>query len=118
MILFLYAILNFISATLIFFIQPLAAKTVLPVLGGAPYVWNGCMVFFQAVLLLGYIYAHLLNSYVSARLNPYIHLGLFVLAALLFLPLNVSGLIDGGADAENPLTWLYSSLFLVLGLPF
>ena len=51
----------FLSATLLFMVQPLTGKILLPVLGGSPVVWSTCMVFFQAVLLLGYLYAHALS---------------------------------------------------------
>jgi hypothetical protein len=53
----LFALAIFFSATLLFMVQPLAGKILLPVLGGSPAVWSTCMVFFQAVLLLGYVYA-------------------------------------------------------------
>ena len=54
----LFALAIFFSATLLFMVQPLAGKILLPILGGSPAVWSTCMVFFQAVLLLGYLYAH------------------------------------------------------------
>src|SRR5262249_27529603 len=57
---FLFAITLFVSATLLFLVQPMIAKMILPLLGGTPAVWNTCMVFFQAALLAGYAYAHAL----------------------------------------------------------
>ena len=58
----LFTLAIFLSATLLFMVQPLAGKILLPVLGGSPAVWSTCMVFFQAVLLLGYLYAHALST--------------------------------------------------------
>ena len=51
-----------VSATLLFLVQPMFAKMVLPSLGGTPAVWNTCMVFYQAMLLAGYLYAHLTST--------------------------------------------------------
>lgn len=62
----LFAVTLFTSATLLFMVQPMVGKMVLPQLGGSPAVWNACMVFFQALLLLGYLYAH----HVSAKYTP------------------------------------------------
>ena len=54
----LFAFTLFVSATLLFLVQPMVGKMVLPSLGGSPAVWNTCMVFFQGVLLAGYAYTH------------------------------------------------------------
>ena len=54
----LFGVTMFVSATLLFLVQPMVGKMVLPLLGGTPAVWNTCMVFFQALLLAGYYYAH------------------------------------------------------------
>ena len=74
---FLYGLTLFVSALLLFSIQPMFAKMVLPKLGGAPAVWSVAMVFFQTVLLAGYAYAHLLNRTCaripSARFPFYAH---------------------------------------------
>ena len=62
----LFAVTLFVSASLLFMVQPMVGKMVLPLLGGSPAVWNTCMVFFQALLLLGYLYAH----HVTSRYEP------------------------------------------------
>ena len=54
----LFAVTLFVSATLLFMVQPMVGKMILPLLGGSPAAWNTCMVFFQGLLLLGYLYAH------------------------------------------------------------
>lgn len=84
-----FAFALFLSALLIFAVQPMFAKMVLPLLGGAPAVWNAAMVFFQASLLAGYLYAHLLAGHVPQRLQPIVHLGVMGLGAL-FLPFAVN----------------------------
>ena len=62
----LFAVTLFVSASLLFMVQPMVGKMILPLLGGSPAVWNACMVFFQALLLLGYLYAH----HVSTKYEP------------------------------------------------
>ncbi len=62
----LFAVTLFVSASLLFMVQPMVGKMILPLLGGSPAVWNACMVFFQALLLLGYLYAH----HVASRYEP------------------------------------------------
>jgi hypothetical protein len=73
----LFAATLFLSAGLLFLVQPMVGKMVLPLLGGSPAVWNTCMVFFQAVLLLGYLYAHRLTSIRDQKRQFVIHLGVF-----------------------------------------
>lgn len=75
----------FLSASLLFFVQPLFAKIVLPVTGGGPAVWNTAMLFFQAVLIVGYLYAHFSARFLSTRQQILLHLGIWA-AALVFLP--------------------------------
>jgi hypothetical protein len=106
----------FLSASLLFFVQPLFAKIVLPQIGGAPAVWTTAMLFFQSVLIGGYLYAHLLTRHVPVRAQIAIHLGLWALA-LGFLPLA----IDAGwhYDPETSPALQTLSLFAAgVGLPF
>src|SRR4029079_9756351 len=85
----LYAVTLFVSALLLFSIQPMFAKMVLPKLGGAPAVWSVAMVFFQTVLLGGYAYAHLLNRLLSPRWAAAFHLALLGLTATM-LPISIA----------------------------
>src|SRR5688500_3612457 len=100
-------------------VQPMIAKLVLPALGGTPSVWNTCMVFFQAVLLAGYAYAHFLPARLGVRKQSRVHivvmLGVFLL--LLVWPLSVLRTLEppGGS---NPIPWLLWSLLITVGLPF
>nr|WP_281494029.1 fused MFS/spermidine synthase [Jannaschia sp. S6380] len=104
------------SASLLFFVQPLFAKMVLPRLGGAPAVWTTAMLFFQTCLLIGYLYAHLLIRFVPPRRQLMIH-GAFWIAALFFLPLSVgeaSVSFEGGATS-----WQALAIFATgVGVPF
>src|ERR1700742_5037751 len=99
----LYAGTLFVSALLLFWVQPLIAKMMLPLLGGAPAVWNTAMMFFQLVLLAGYGYAHLLSK-ARLRWQFLIH-GAVVLGGLFFLPLALPQNLAPPADA-SPIPWL------------
>jgi hypothetical protein len=74
-----------LSAFLLFLVQPLIAKPILPLLGGSPSVWNTCMVTFQLLLLLGYSYAYASSRFLTVRRQSLLHLALFG-ASLLLLP--------------------------------
>ena len=106
----------FLSASLLFFVQPLFAKIVLPVIGGSPAVWTTAMLFFQSVLLGGYIYAHLSTRYLSVPLQIGLHLAIWALA-LMFLP---PALPEGWQlNAEAPIALQTLGLFaLGVGVPF
>lgn len=112
----LFAVAIFTSAALVFVVQPMVTKLVLPMLGGSPAVWNTAMVFFQTALLAGYGYAHLLQRVASIRTQVAIHLAL-LLAAALFLPLGVNGW-PGDPDPSAPILWLLATLALSVGAPF
>lgn len=114
----LFAVAAFTSALLLFWIQPMIARTLLPVLGGVPSVWNTCMVFFQAMLLAGYGYAHLISSRLSLSRQIGVHVVLLAAAAC-FLPFGSSSdLAPGNAPDSNPTFWLLGTLFATVGLPF
>src|SRR5215208_2036068 len=91
-----FAAALFVSAFLLFWVQPLVGKMLLPLLGGTPAVWNTCMLFFQAALLAGYAYALALTRWLSARAQALVHGGLLVAAALA-LPVAVGAAASGGA---------------------
>jgi len=112
----LFASAVFSSAALVFVLEPMIAKLILPSLGGAAAVWNTCLAFFQVALLIGYSYAHLLQRVASLRQQTLIH-GAVLLAAALVLPLKVSGAL-GPPDTAQPVFWLIGVLTLSIGLPF
>src|SRR5438132_9772601 len=78
-LLLLFAATLFVSATLLFLVQPMVGKMLLPMLGGTPAVWNTCMVFFQALLLAGYAYAHATTAWLGVRKQAVLHLAVLVL---------------------------------------
>ena len=111
-----YAVAVFLSAGLVFLVEPMAARMLLPFLGGSPAVWNTSLAFFQAALLGGYAYAHLLQRLTDVRRQMVVHLALLAVAALT-LPLAVSRW-PGDPDTSHPILWLLAELLLTLGAPF
>jgi hypothetical protein len=110
-----FLLATLLGAGLLFLVQPMVAKMLLPSLGGSPAVWNTCMVLFQALLLAGYAYAHALTTWVTGRRQIVVH-GLVVLAAVAFLPLR-------GAPAYAPgdvlpVLWILRTLGSSLAVPF
>ena len=112
----LHAATIFLSAFLLFLVQPILAKQILPWFGGAAIVWILCLVFFQLVLLLGYTYAHWLTSRVRTRLQAWIHIALLA-ASLAFLPITPDPSWKP-AGGDNPVVGILSLLFATLGLPY
>jgi hypothetical protein len=106
----------FLSAMLLLLVEPMVGKMVLPMLGGSPAVWNTCMVFFQAMLLAGYLYAHVSTTVLGSRKQAGLHLVLMV-ATFLVLPVLVKkDLAPSGED--NPVIGVLFLLTVAVGLPF
>ena len=80
-----FALTLFVSASLLFIVQPMVGKMMLPLMGGTPAVWNTCMVFFQAILLAGYAYAHAITTWLGPRKQARLHLAVLVAAVPLVL---------------------------------
>lgn len=113
-----FALALFTSAALLFWVQPLVAKMLLPLLGGAPAVWNTCMVFFQALLLAGYAYALLLSQRLSLRNQAVLHAVLLLLAGLV-LPFTLSNRVLALLPTQSsPIGWLLLALLVTVGPPF
>ena len=112
----LFALTLFVSAALLFLVQPMVAKLVLPLLGGTPEVWNTCLVFFQALLLAGYAYAHWSTRWLGVRRQAVLHLLLLCLP-LAWLPIGVSA-DRTPPDMATPGLWLLWLLTISVGLPF
>jgi SAM-dependent methyltransferase len=113
-----FGVTSLLSAFLLFFVQPMVGKWLLPVLGGAPAVWNACMVFFQAVLLLGYLYSHGTSRLLKPRAQIVLHLMVLALPALV-LPIALPLELLGEPPAHgSPLPWLLLALSAMAGLPF
>lgn len=106
----------FISAFLLFQLQPLIGKAILPWFGGTPAVWMTCMLFFQVALLLGYVYAHWLVAHLRPRAQGLLHIALLA-GTLVLLPLSPSAAWKPETAADP--TWRILLLLAVtVGLPF
>ncbi|WP_076999003.1 fused MFS/spermidine synthase [Variovorax sp. KK3] len=106
----------FTSAFLLFLVQPLIAKQILPWFGGSAAVWSICMVFFQVVLLAGYAYADWTTRRLRVRTQARVHVAL-LLASLAFLPIVASARWKPGG-AEDPALWILALLAVTIGLPY
>src|SRR5438552_14137296 len=108
----------FVGATLLFVVQPMVGKMILPLLGGTPAVWNTCMVFFQAALLAGYAYAHASSAWLggstakgdraTGRRQITMHLCILFLP-LLLLPIGLKAGLRPPIEG-NPIPWLLGTL--------
>jgi hypothetical protein len=104
-----------ISAFLLFFLEPMFARMVLPKLGGSPAVWNTALVFYQLTLLAGYGYVHWTTTRLGVRRQAVLHL-LVMMAALVALPIAVPRGWQPPAN-DNPIPWLLALLAVAVGLP-
>jgi hypothetical protein len=109
-----YVVTIFLAAFLLFQIQPIIAKMILPRFGGTSAVWSACMLFFQAGLLLGYLYAHWLHRRLNARRQAIVHIALLA-ASLLVLPVAPGASWNGGG---NPSLDILRLLAASAGLPY
>jgi hypothetical protein len=112
-----FCIALFLSAFLLFSVQPMFTKLVLPKLGGTPAVWSVAMVFFQAVLLTGYAYAHVLTTWLTPRGAAFVHLSLMGLIFALALPMGLPTDV-GQPPEEGQALWLVGIFAVSVGLPF
>ncbi len=111
-IVLIFAFVIFLSAALMFILEPMVAKLLLPLLGGSGNVWNTCVFFFQTILLLGYLYAHTLNKLkLSPKLRAMIHLTI-VWLPLFSLPMHSPG--QAPSD-DVPYVWLLCTLVSTIG---
>jgi SAM-dependent methyltransferase len=112
----LHALTIFVSAFLLFQVEPLIAKMILPWFGGVAAVWTVCLLFFQSLLLLGYLYAHLLTRRFVPRTQGWFHAGLLA-ASLLVLPILPKESWKP-LGPEHPALHILWVLLLTVGLPF
>ena len=111
-----YALTIFLGAFLLFLVQPLIGKYILPWFGGGPGVWTACLLFFQTALLAGYAYAHLISTRIPARAQAIVHVAVVVIC-LGFLPIipHDSWKPQGETDPTWRILWL---LIALIGLPY
>ncbi|MGE0874505.1 MAG: spermidine synthase [Burkholderiales bacterium] len=111
-----YAATIFLSSFLLFLVQPLIARLILPWFGGTAAVWTTCMLFFQTLLLAGYAYAHATSARMSPRAQALLHTALLAAAALL-MPV-APGESWKPAGREEPISYILAMLFVAVGLPY
>lgn len=112
----LFAATIFLSALLLFWVQLVMAKMLLPRLGGIPAVWTTCMLFFQVLLLAGYSYALATTTWLGTRKQAILHI-LLLLISLLYLPLSFIGNLGSISERTSPALWLFGYLITAIGLP-
>ncbi|MFO0788027.1 MAG: hypothetical protein U0805_01130 [Pirellulales bacterium] len=111
-----YAATIFTSAFLLFQVQPMISKAILPWFGGTPAVWTTCLLFFQSVLFAGYAYAHVSHTWLSRRAQALVHIA-FIVAALLLLRVLPTSSQEPSGEA-NPTWAILLILLATIGLPY
>lgn len=112
----LYAVPILLSAFLLFLVQPMLAKAILPWFGGVASVWIVAMLFFQGMLLLGYAYSYLVVRFLPVRVQPVCHLAL-LLASLLSMPINPWHFWQGSGSGD-PSLQILRLLSVTVGVPY
>src|SRR5688572_17539965 len=115
-LLLVYAATVALSAFLLFVVQPLFTRMVLPHLGGTAAVWNVCVMWFQGALLGGYFYAHILSRIQRVRTQFFVHLVVLTLSSLA-LPIRMASHWTA-PDEGTPIPWLVALLTVSIGAPF
>src|ERR687894_83738 len=121
LLMLLFSATIFISAALLFLVEPMFAKFILPLFGSTPAVWTGSMLFFQATLLLAYLYVHATTTWLGARRQAWLHLAVVSLPLILFLlsgPLAVPSDEWAPSSQANPIFLLLGLMLVAVGLPF
>ncbi len=119
MALLYFALTLFVSAFLLFLVQPIIGKMILPKLGGTPQVWNTCMVFFQTTLLAGYFYTHAVSTYMPTRRQIIVHCLLLFVPFLFLIPGGPFNVIEWvPPPGGNPIFATLALLTVVVGVPF
>jgi len=114
----LFATATFLNAALLFAVEPMFTKMVLPLLGGAPSVWNTCLLFFQGALMVGYLYAHVTSRWLVVWRQAALHLGLLVVSIVMLPIVVASDVIPPASTTGGAITWLLLLLATTLGPPF
>src|SRR5918997_6679848 len=118
LLMLLFSATIFISAALLFLVEPMFAKFVLPSFGGTPAVWTGSMMFFQATLLVGYLYVHATTTWLGARRQAILHLVVVLLPLSMFIfagPVDVPGEEWAPPTNSNPILYLLGLLLVAVG---
>src|SRR6202011_75369 len=113
----LYGTTVFLGAFLLFLVEPMAAKQLLPTLGGSSAVWLTCLVFFQVTLLLGYLYAHWLTRCRASGWRQHVYLVTLAAAVVLLVAQRIFP-ATLNPSSDHPVTTIFSTLAYTIGLPF
>jgi hypothetical protein len=113
----LYGITVFLGAFLLFLVEPMAAKQLLPILGGSSAVWLTCLVFFQVTLLLGYLYAHWITRCRASNWRQHVYIVTLAAAVVLLLAQKIFP-VTLSPSADHPVTTIFATLAYTIGLPF
>ncbi len=114
-VIYLFGLIIFISSALLFLVEPMIARMLLPMLGGTPAVWNTCVVFFQATLFAGYLYTYATTRWLRPRMQAAVHATLWLLS-IATIPMALS--VDAIPMVGSPILWLFGALITSVGLPF
>ncbi len=106
----------FLGSFLLFLIQPMLAKVLMPMLGGSQSIWIACVFFFQLFLLLGYLYAHVSHVLLGAKYQAILHAILLTFSCI-FMPLGIK-VIPDLENIANPASWIFWALTISVGVPF
>jgi hypothetical protein len=112
----LYVLTSFLTASLLFLVQPMVGRMVLPAFGGSPQVWTTSMLFFQTALLVGYGYTHLTTTRLSERVQPWVHL-MIATVPLALLPIALA-FVPSGRGGLGPSLELLAGLTVGVAAPF
>lgn len=112
----MFALTTFLSAFLLFQVQPLLSKAILPWFGGSPAVWTVCVLFFQVTLFAGYLYAHLTTRHLSQSGQAALHVVLLLVATLIGPITPAASWKPGSAD--DPTMHILKLLTVCVGLPY
>jgi len=113
----LYGTTIFLGAFLLFLVEPMAAKQLLPVLGGSSAVWLTCLVFFQSTLLFGYLYAHWITRCQATTWRRHVYLVTLAAGVLLLIAQRIHP-AEAGHGSDHPVTTIFTTLATTIGLPF
>ncbi len=112
----LFTLASVLTAALLFLVQPMVARMVLPAFGGSPQVWTTAMLFFQTALLAGYGYTHLTTTHLKRRTQPWFHLVVMILP-LMLLPITLT-IVPSGGGGVTPSIELLGALLIGVACPF
>ncbi len=111
----LFGVATFLSAFLLFVIQPILGKRLLPMFGGGASIWTTCLLFFQSVLVLGYLYCHLTTKYLSPKAQSLVHGALLLVSVS---QLSITPDVGFSARPGTPIVAILKVLFETVGLPY